>query len=92
MRLTGIQALLASMMTFKEVCEMLGKSERSVRYYHSSCGLPGMTVGHALYFDPKAVQEWIAGREIGPKGRFKDLGGDAGLQKLMDSDEIGGPT
>jgi hypothetical protein len=51
-----------------------------------------MTVGHALYFDPKAVQEWIAGREIGPKGRFKDLGGDAGLQKLMDSDEIGGPT
>lgn len=76
MELTAIQKALDSMMTFKEVCEMLDKSVRSVRHYVKNCGLPAITVGRKLYFDKAAVEKWIASREIGPNGRFKKLGGD----------------
>ena len=76
MKLAGIKSVLASMMTFKEVCEMMDKSERSVRYYIADRGLPVVKVGLTLHFDRPAVLEWLKSRETGPKGRFKDLGGD----------------
>ncbi len=81
MRATGLQAILATLLTFDDVCEMLGKSERSVRHYHTNCGLPATRIGGTLYFEVEKVEQWAESREVGPKGRFKSLVGD---------DEIGG--
>lgn len=73
MRLRGIQAILDTKMTFSEVCEMLDKSPRSVRYYIKNYGLPCLTVGRTLYFDGEAVIEWCKRRKTGDSGRFQKL-------------------
>lgn len=89
MKMAEIEKALDSMMTFKEVCEMLDKSVRSVRHYVKNCGLPAITVGRKLYFEKQAVEKWMGSREAWPNGRFKKLAGPGGDDNVAEAEREG---
>ena len=66
MEATGIQIPQADLIPESQLAELLGKSIRTIRRWHTQRSGPRRTVlGKSIFYGRESIMQWIAEREEG---------------------------